>query len=188
MAERDEVIDGVDAVVSAIRDAAGSCRTVVLIDGRSGSGKTVLGQSLAPRLDAQLISLDELYPGWGGLEAGSDAVHETVLRAWDPGWTRWDWARARASEWHPVDPERAIIIEGCGALSRPNRALATFGIWIELDPVERRRRSSARDQGRFDAFWESWAAQEDAFLAREHPRSLADLVIDQAADGSVTPG
>lgn len=150
----------------------------MLVDGRSGAGKTVLAQALAPRFDAQLVSLDELYPGWEGLDAGSDAVHETVLRARDPGWTRWDWALARPAEWHPLDPERAIVIEGCGALSRANRALATFGIWIELDADERRRRSQARDDGRFDRYWQPWAAQEDAFIAREHPRELADMLLE----------
>ena len=170
-----------DGLVTAIREATGSRRAVVLIDGRSGSGKTVMGESLAPRLDAQLVSLDDLYPGWEGLEAGSDAVHETVLRARAPGWRRWDWAAARAAEWHPLDPDRAIVIEGCGALSRANRALATFGIWIELDAAERRRRSSDRDHGRFDRYWQPWAEQEDAFIAREHPRELADLRIDSDA-------
>ncbi len=160
-----------------IRDAAAGRRVVVLVDGRSGAGKTVLAELLAPRLDAQLVSLDELYPGWDGLEAGSAAVRETVLRARAPGWTRWDWADARPAEWHPVDPGRAIVVEGCGALSRANRALATFGVWVELDAEERRRRSSDRDNGRFDRYWQPWAAQEDAFIAREHPRRLADRVM-----------
>ena len=173
----------------AIRDAAPNRRVVVLIDGRSGAGKTVLAEALAPRLDAQLVSLDDLYPGWEGLEAGSDAVHETVLRALDPGWTRWDWAAGRPAEWHPLDPDRAIVVEGCGALSRANRALATFGIWIEVDAAERRRRSHERDQGRFDRYWQPWAAQEEAFIAREHPPELADLRIDDGtASGSVTRG
>lgn len=167
-----------EALAGAIRGDAGSRRIVVLLDGRSGSGKSVLAASLAPTLDAQLLSLDELYPGWEGLEAGSDAVHETVLRPRDPGWWRWDWAGAQTAEWHPVDPDRALVIEGCGALSRANRSLATFGIWLELDAGERRRRFSERDAGRFDAYWDSWAAQEDAFIAREHPIELADLVLD----------
>jgi Uridine kinase len=160
----------------------------VLIDGRSGAGKTVLAEALAPRLGAQLVSLDDLYPGWAGLEVGSDAVHQTVLRARAPGWTRWDWASGTPAEWHLLDPHRPVVIEGCGALSRANRALATFGIWIELDAAERRRRSSERDHGRFDRFWQPWAAQEDAFIARERPRELADLVIAQDAGRSTTPG
>ena len=166
-----------DAVAAAIRDAAGSRRAVVLIDGRSGSGKSVLAKSLAARLDAQVVSLDELYPGWEGLEAGSDAVHETVLRERAPGWTRWDWGAARPAEWHPVDADRALVVEGCGALSRVNRALATFGIWIELDAAERRRRASERDHGRFDRYWDLWAAQEQDFISREHPQQLADRII-----------
>lgn len=166
-------------LATAIRDAAGSRRPVVLLDGRSGSGKSVLAASLAPALDAQLLSLDDLYPGWEGLESGSEAVHATVLRARDPGWVRWDWASERAAGWHPVDPDRPLLVEGCGALSRANRELATFGIWLELDAAERHRRFSERDAGRFDDHWDGWAAQEDAFIAREHPRRLADLVIDE---------
>jgi uridine kinase len=169
----------VESLAAAIRDAAGPRRAVVLIDGRSGSGKTVLAESLAPFLDAQLLSLDDVYPGWGGLDAASDAVHETVLRARDPGWRRWDWSAAAPAEWHPVDPDRPLIVEGCGALNRTNRALCTFAIWLELDAPERRRRSSARDDGRFDRYWEPWAAQEDAFIAREHPAELADLIVDE---------
>jgi uridine kinase len=174
-----------DDLIARIRAAAPDRRPVVLIDGRSGAGKTVLAEAIAPRLDAQLISLDELYPGWEGLEAGSEAVHETVLRARAPGWTRWDWTAARPAEWHPVDPGRAIVIEGCGALSAANRALASFGIWLELDADERRRRSSQRDHGRFDRFWQPWADQEDAFIAREHPRERADVVL---LEGGAAPG
>ena len=166
-------------MAAAIRDAAGSRRPVVLLDGRSGAGKSVLAATLAPALGAQLLSLDEVYPGWDGLAAGSQAVHETVLRGVDPGWVRWDWASASAAEWHPLDPDRPLVVEGCGALSRANRALATFGIWLELDAAERHRRFSERDAGRFDDHWDGWAAQEDAFIAREHPADLADVVIDE---------
>lgn len=160
----------------AARAAASGTRPVVLIDGRSGAGKTTLAHELAPLLGAQLVSLDDLYPGWGGLEAGSAAVAQTVLRERDPGWRRWDWASKRPKEWHPVDPAAPIVIEGCGALSRANRALATFGIWVDMPAVERRRRALAREPD-FAAHWSEWAAQERSFAAREHPRSLADVVI-----------
>jgi gluconate kinase len=160
----------------AARAAASGTRPVVLIDGRSGAGKSTLAAELAPLLGAQLVSLDDLYPGWGGLEAGSAAVHETVLRDRDPGWTRWDWASGRSAEWHPVDPVVPIVIEGCGALSQANRARATFGIWIEVPAAERRRRALEREP-EFAPHWREWAAQERAFAAREHPRSLADAVI-----------
>lgn len=156
--------------------AASGTRPVVLIDGRSGAGKTTLARELAPLLGAQLVSLDDLYPGWQGLAAGSAAVHETVLRDRDPGWRRWDWASGEHAEWHPVDPARAIVIEGCGALSRANRALATFGVWVELPASERRRRALEREPD-FAPHWREWAAQERAQIAAERPRRLADVVL-----------
>jgi hypothetical protein len=98
------------------------------------------------------------------------------LRDRDPGWRRWDWASERPAEWHPVDPSAPIVIEGCGALSRANRALATFGIWVDVPAAERRRRALEREPG-FAPHWREWAAQERAHIAREHPRSLANVVI-----------
>lgn len=148
----------------------------MLIDGRSGAGKTTLARELAPLIGAQLVSLDDLYPGWHGLAAGSAAVAETVLRDRDPGWRRFDWASGEYAEWHAVDPERALVIEGCGALSRANRALASFGIWVELGAAERRRRALEREPG-FAPHWREWAAQEREHAAREHPRSLADVTV-----------
>jgi gluconate kinase len=160
----------------AARAAASGARPVVLIDGRSGAGKSTLAAELAPLLGAQLVSLDDLYPGWGGLAAGSAAVHETVLRPQDPGWTRWDWTSGQPAEWHPVDPDQPIVIEGCGALSRANRALATFGVWIEVLAAERRRRALEREPS-FAPHWADWARQEREFAVGEHPKELADQVL-----------
>ncbi len=171
MAER---VTGLDELVLRARDAA---RPVVLIDGRSGAGKTTLARRLAPALEAQLIGLDDLYPGWDGLDAGSAAVAATILREQDPGWTGWDWTAGTPAGWHPVDPERPIVIEGSGALSRLNRSLATLGVWVELpDAAERKRRALAREGGAYAPHWDRWAAQEEAFQAREHPEELAHAV------------
>ena len=79
-------------------------RPVVLIDGGSGSGKTTLAAALAPALAAQLVRLDEFYPGWDGLESGSAAVSDDVLAPGSPGWRRWDWTTETTAEWHEIDP------------------------------------------------------------------------------------
>ncbi len=151
-------------------------RPVVLVDGGSGAGKTSLGRRLAPALDAQLVSLDDVYPGWDGLEAGSAAVVTDVLRPADPGWRGWDWTASRVAAWHPVDPDRPIVVEGCGALSRAARTRATLGVWVELDAAERKRRALARDGDTYAPHWDRWARQEAAFWAREHPWELADVI------------
>lgn len=158
-------------------------RPVVLIDGRSGSGKSTLGFALAAGLGAQLVRLDDLYPGWDGLDAASEHVHDFVIGR--SRWREWNWARAAAGTWHELDASRPLVIEGAGALSRANRSLASFGIWIEVDAATRKRRALARDGGAYAPHWDRWAAQEERFAAREHPRDLADVVLDEAAVAAV---
>jgi len=147
----------------------------VLIDGGSGSGKTVLAARLSEALGAQLVRLDDLYPGWDGLDAGSEMVRTDVLGA--SGWRRWDWAADQPAEWHELDRHRALVIEGCGALSRANRALAGYGVWVELDEPTRKARALARDGDAYAPHWDRWAAQEKLFFQRERPDLLADLIL-----------
>lgn len=153
-------------------------RPVVLIDGRSGSGKSTLARELVSRWPgAQLVRLDDVYPGWDGLEAASSQVAGRMLAASDPAWQRWDWAVGEPAEWRQIDTTAPLVIEGVGALSRASRALATFGVWVELDDARRKLRALERDGATYEPHWEHWAAQELQFIEREHPERLADLVI-----------
>ena len=150
-------------------------RPVILIDGRSGSGKTELATELAPRLGAQLVRLDDVFPGWDGLEAASERVRTDILVA--GRWQRWDWVADAPAEWHELDPTRALIVEGSGALSRANHALATLGVWVELDEPTRKTRALARDGALYEPHWDEWAAQEQRFFDRERPDLVADVVV-----------
>ncbi|BDZ46462.1 ATP-binding protein [Naasia aerilata] len=149
---------------------------VVLLDGGSGAGKSTLARVLAPALGAELVRLDDLYPGWDGLQAASRAVADELLPR--RRWRRWDWASGRSAEWHELDPSAPLLVEGAGALSRASRQLATFALWIDLEPGERKRRALERDGDVFAPHWDRWAAQEDAFFSRERPDLLADLILD----------
>lgn len=150
-------------------------RPVVLIDGRSGSGKTELAGHLASRLDAELVRLDDIYPGWEGLEAASELVRRDILGA--HRWQRWDWAADAPAEWHDVDPARPLIVEGSGSLSAANRALATLGVWVQLDEPTRKARALARDGAGYEPHWDAWAAREQRFFDRERPDLVADIVV-----------
>lgn len=150
----------------------------VLVDGRSGSGKSSLASELvALTPGAQLVRLDDIYPGWDGLKAASDHVVDVVLTD-RPRWQRWDWVLGEPAEWHELDASRPIVIEGCGALSRRAAERATLRIWVELDDTQRKARALARDGETYAPHWDRWAAQEEAFIAAENPRALADLVIE----------
>ena len=152
--------------------------TVLLIDGRSGSGKTELAEAIcAVWPEAQLVRLDDLYPGWDGLETGSRYVTDFVLDGPLRRWQRWDWHTNERAEWHDIDPTRPIIVEGVGALSRANRERADYGIWVETDDATRKQRALDRDGDLYDGHWDQWAVQEEKFIAREHPARLADSIV-----------
>ena len=159
--------------------------TVILIDGPSGSGKTALAERMRAGWVGgdrpTLVHLDDIYPGWDGLEAASaQLVTELLepLRAGRPaGWRRWEWAADTAAEWHGVDPAHPLIVEGCGAMSRRAVALADLCVWVEADEVERKRRALERDGELYAREWERWDAQWRAFVAREQPRAAATFVV-----------
>jgi uridine kinase len=163
--------------VERILAAISGARPVILVDGRSGSGKTELATKLATALDADVVRLDDVYPGWDGLEAASERVRTNILLA--NRWQRWDWALDAPAEWHELDSSRALVVEGSGSLSRANRALATFGVWVELDEPTRKARALARDGAAYEPHWDDWAAQEQRFVDRERPDVLADYIVDQ---------
>jgi uridine kinase len=162
---------------------------VVLVDGPSGSGKSTLADALVRAGDAaaglppgaQLLRLDDVYPGWDGLEAASRHLERHVLPDMRPGgrprWQRWDWAADAPAEWHGLDPARPLVVEGCGSLTRVAARLATHGVWVEADDAVRRARAIARDGEAFAVEWDRWDAQWRAHVAREDPRGLADVVV-----------
>ena len=167
---------------------------IVLIDGRAGSGKSLFATKLAEnyfsenRQAARIVRLDNLYPGWEGLVAGSVYARERILEPISAGkeasWQIWDWeqgCRGATGEagngFREFSGGTALIVEGCGALSKASAPMAALRLWIEADSTKRRLRFSERDHGKFDEYWGVWADQEEEFYAAERSRELADLVI-----------
>ena len=170
-------------VASALHALAeSSARPVVLIDGGAGSGKTTLARQLAdhwPTGDVvQVVGLDELYPGWGGLAAGASAVPDLIRGG---GFRTWDWRRNAPGDWRRLDPARPLVVEGCGAITAASKALAGLAVWLEVDEAARRHRALARDGAEFAAHWYDWAAQEALHWSSDKPRELADLILSSPA-------
>ncbi|WP_448851231.1 hypothetical protein [Corynebacterium sp. 335C] len=154
---------------------------IVLVDGRSGAGKTTLARRWSAALGWPVVHLEDVYPGWGGLAAAADAVATRLLDPATASYRRWDWYAMAPAEEVPVPLDRSLVIEGCGALTADNLAAAgrlgdVAGVWVELGADERRARAMARDE-HFAGHWDMWAAQEAEHIARHSPRDLADWVI-----------
>lgn len=174
-------LDDLAARIRATPPAAGST-TIVAVDGPSGAGKTILAQRLAERLDAPVVRLDELYPGWDGLAAGAKALAEQVLLPLAEDrparYQRWDWDRDDYGEWVDVPSAPVLLVEGCGSGSTLGaRALALL-LWVEAPAALRHQRGLARDGEAYRPHWQRWARQEDALFAAERTRERADLIID----------
>lgn len=151
---------------------------IVMIDGRSGSGKTSLAMMLADEARANVLHLEDLYPGWDGLREGSVAVAHALRTG---TYRRYDWHLQRHEHTDRDVPSLPLIIEGTGALTSQNLAAArqcssyVLGIWIDCPDGTRKRRALERDGDTFRPHWDAWAAQEVVHIRAFQPEKLADL-------------
>jgi hypothetical protein len=179
-------LDRAAGLIEADIRALAAANPVVLIDGRSGAGKTSLARRVASRWPVagpvQLIALDSIYPGWDGLDAGAERALERILRPHGRGyhstWNRWDWEQGAEAESYAVNPALGLIIEGSGILTSASAAIADVRVWVESAETGRKARALARDGETYRPHWERWAAQESRHIERDAPRELATRIID----------
>ncbi len=185
----DPVADALDRAATLIAQdirALSAANPVVLIDGRSGAGKSSLAARLVARWPlvgrVQLIALDSLYPGWDGLDDGVERALDWILRPHGRGyigtWRRWDWERETEAESHAVDPALGVIVEGSGLLTPETAGLGDVRIWVESAETARKARALKRDGETYRPHWDRWAAQERRHVERDDPRALATRVVE----------
>ncbi|GMA29687.1 AAA family ATPase [Arenivirga flava] len=173
---------GADPFAGALGRIRSPRPRIVLVDGAAGSGKSTLAERIAHAIPrAQLLALDDLYPGWDGLDAAARTVADDVLRPYRrggrPRYRRWDWTLAAHAETRVLDRTRPLVVEGCGSFGAGAAALADLRVWVETRDHERRRRLHERDGDAFGPFWPLWEAQFARYAGRERPRTAADLVV-----------
>ena len=175
--------DGITRIIAALAGApprAGGSR-VVAVDGRSGAGKTSLAAALSGRLRARVVSLEDLYGGWDGLEHGIDLLVSAVLEPLAGGRAaqvpRYDWVAGGWAEPAVLEPPPILIVEGVGAGARRAAAFESVLVWLEVPAAVRKKRALDRDGATFAPYWDRWAAQEEAMIARDRTPERADIVI-----------
>lgn len=167
------------ALVDGRRPGLGATR-LVCIDGPAGAGKTTLAAELAAALGgrAAVVHLEDLYPGWDGLDASWDYLERWVLRPLrhgEPGrMRRWDWlAGTFGEQWYAVPVVPVLIVEGVGAGRRAADADGALVVWLEAPAELRWQRLMARDGAAMAPELRRWIEGEAAHFARERTRERA---------------
>ena len=166
---------------------------VLAIDGRSGSGKTMLAEALQAELTAlaPLVTMEDLYGGWDGLENGISLLVREVLRPLAAGRAAvipsYDWAARTWRSPRVLQPPELLIVEGVGAGARAAAAFESVVAWLEAPADVRKERALDRDGELFAPFWDQWAAQEEQMLARDGTAARADMVIDAVTGQILRP-
>ncbi|MGN6523829.1 MAG: AAA family ATPase [Actinomycetes bacterium] len=164
-------------------------RAVVAVDGPSGAGKTELVAHLERQLTGSrrvaVVHLDDIYPGWDGLEQAVSLVAEHVLAPWAEHVPNagavvpvWDWVRAAAGPRRPVPDGDLLLLDGVGSGAESLAPWRHGLIWLEAPEEIRRSRALARDGDTYRPHWERWATQERRHFARERTRDRADWVLE----------
>lgn len=165
--------------------AVSATNPVILIDGRSGAGKTSIAGDVVDLWplsgQVQSIAMDCIYPGWDGLEAGAEIARERILIPHARGvigtWNRWDWESAAPAESHAVDPGLPLILEGAGVLTEATARVSDISVWIDSPAESRKKRALVRDGDTYSPHWSRWAAQEERHIARHDPQRHASLRV-----------
>lgn len=160
---------------------------LVLIDGRSGSGKSTVAERLSRLLGTALVHSDDI-PWHHDPIHWADILVDGVIAPWrrgeaihfrPPGWVAQD--RPGAVE---VPPNPVLIVEGVGAGRSVLAAGAELVVWVQSDRDEAFRRGIARDvelgrtREQAEEFWDEWMRAEEPFLADDQPWTRASLVVN----------
>jgi len=164
----------------AAAPSAGATR-VLSIDGRSGAGKSMLAQRLSAEMRVPCVSLEQLYGGWDGLQAGIERLVADVLEPLAAGREAavplYDWVAARWLAPQVLQPPPLLIVEGVGAGALAAAPHVGLLAWLELPEEARRERAMERDGSIYGGHWEMWRAQEDEYLRVNSTAERADVVI-----------
>lgn len=156
---------------------------IVGVDGYGAAGKTTFAARLARAAgDAPVVhtddfaSFEEPLDWWPRMLA---EVIDPLMRGETATFRPYDWVRREMSA-DPIRiaPATLVVVEGVGATRKAWRDRLVKRIWVEAPRDLRLHRGLDRDGIHMLDFWTWWMAEEDGYVADEHPETTADLHVD----------
>jgi len=167
---------------------------LICVDGPAGSGKTtladlVVGEAERRGLSTELIHMDDVFEGWGGLAEAGDRVRQWVVEPLAEGrpgeYPRYDWHLETYAEHVVVAPAELVVIEGVGSASLTFHDRISVLVWVEAAEEVRLRRGLERGVPDLQPYWRGWLQQEERLHEQERTRERADVLVD-GTTGQVT--
>lgn len=156
--------------------------TLICIDGPAGSGKTTLASQLGPLLSAQVIHMDDLYPGWQGIEQGANLLVNQILEPLSAGqhgrYPRYDWMAGKYMERHHVPLADFLVVEGCASATKAVDRYDPLIIWVEAPDDIRLVRGLERDGTGAQQQWLTFMEQERVIYQENETSLRAHIKID----------
>ncbi|MDR3069295.1 MAG: hypothetical protein LBU50_07315 [Cellulomonas sp.] len=190
----------VDAVAAEVSARVGTGRSLVVVDGQAGSGKSTFAKNLVDRIaGAAYVAVDDITWWLHWIDWASEAL-DGVIKPWlagqdvsfrPPGWILKD--RPGSVTATGTGP---LILEGVCSIRHEFEPFASFLVWVHADADLADERLIARDLalgvngGTRESVVRLHAeSQADCvpFWLEERPWDVADLVVDGAGssrDGS----
>lgn len=167
---------------------------LVAIDGFGGAGKSTLAEHIVSTYgSSQIIHMDDFYkPSNKRLqleiskkESGSDYdikrlsddIIIPIINGMEAKYQRYDWNMDKLAEWHTVEPNGLIIVEGVYSISNQLYNKYDIKIFVECNRELRLKRGLERDGESALDFWEQWMIGEEKYFQEQKPRDRADFTI-----------
>jgi energy-coupling factor transporter ATP-binding protein EcfA2 len=154
---------------------------LICVDGPAGSGKSTLAAEIAALTGAQVVHMDDLMDGWGGLVSTGPQVSSILdpLAAGRPGsYRHFNWHVGRFDRVDVVPVADWLVIEGVGSGNPVADPLVTVLVWVEAGGDLRLARGLERDGVDMEPHWRQFMVDEADLFAAHGTRERADVLVD----------
>lgn len=161
-------------------------RLLIAIDGRGGSGKSMLAKYLQGKIPNSTILPSDDFLHSGLLKPEIERLKKEVLIPFKNGkvasYQKYNWESHELSDFRTIKPEGVLIVEGVYTLSDEMVNLFDYRIWIEYPADLGKARGLKRDRKEYKVetgeYWDKWIVKEKEYIEKEHPQEKANYIVE----------